>query len=228
MPPLAGQALNAGVRDAANIAWKLAAVIRDGAPDVLIDTYEQERRPHAADMVRLSHLIGKVVMATNHPLVLARDLAINASGLIPPLKHWITQLRFLKQPHYTKGCIVAPTREIGAQMVGSALPQPSLNTEDHGEVPLDQLLGSDWSLVHISVNQEVEIVRLPGGNKAIRGRETASQFSHLTAGTTLIVRPERYVAAVTTRAEEHAALTELARLVPDLGGGKAPCSSRLN
>ena len=78
MPPLAGQALNAGVRDAANIAWKLAAVIRDGAPDVLIDTYEQERRPHAADMVRLSHLIGKVVMATNHPLVLARDLAINA------------------------------------------------------------------------------------------------------------------------------------------------------
>ena len=122
-------------------------------------------------MVRLSHLIGKVVMSTNHPLVLARDLAINSSGLIPQLKHWITQLRFLKQPHYTKGCIVAPTREIGAQMVGSALPQPSLNTEDHGEVPLDQLLGSDWSLVHISVNQEVEIVQLPGGNKAIRGRE---------------------------------------------------------
>lgn len=217
MPPFAGQALNAGVRDAANIAWKVAAVIRDSAPDALIDTYEQERRPHAADMVRLSHLIGKVVMATNQPLVLARDLAINASGLVPPLKRWITQMRFLKQPHYTTGCIVASTRKIGAQMVGSALPQPSLNTEDHKEIPLDQLLGSGWSLVRIGVNQEVEIVQLPGRNKAIRGREVAGQFNHLTAGTTLIVRPDRYVAAVTTRAGERAALTELATLVPSLG-----------
>jgi 3-(3-hydroxy-phenyl)propionate hydroxylase len=44
MPPFAGQGMNSGLRDAANLAWKLAAVIRGEIGAGLLDTYEQERR----------------------------------------------------------------------------------------------------------------------------------------------------------------------------------------
>lgn len=52
-PPTGGQGLNTAVQDAYNLGWKLAAVLA-GAPDVLLDTYEEERRPVAADVLGLS------------------------------------------------------------------------------------------------------------------------------------------------------------------------------
>ena len=52
-PPTGGQGLNTSVQDAYNLGWKLAAVIA-GAPASLLDTYEEERRPIAADMLGLS------------------------------------------------------------------------------------------------------------------------------------------------------------------------------
>ncbi|MFC7384474.1 FAD-dependent monooxygenase [Sphaerisporangium rhizosphaerae] len=51
--PAGGQGLNTGVQDAYNLGWKLARVI-DGAPAALLDTYEEERLPVAADVLGLS------------------------------------------------------------------------------------------------------------------------------------------------------------------------------
>jgi len=48
-PPTGGLGLNCGVQDAHNLAWKLAAVLAGAAPDQLLDSYEAERRPVAAD-----------------------------------------------------------------------------------------------------------------------------------------------------------------------------------
>ncbi|MDD7938383.1 rifampin monooxygenase [Actinomycetospora lutea] len=50
-PPTGGQGLNLGVQDAANLGWKLAAAIAGWAPDGLLDTYEAERHPVAADVL---------------------------------------------------------------------------------------------------------------------------------------------------------------------------------
>ncbi|MDP9793455.1 2-polyprenyl-6-methoxyphenol hydroxylase-like FAD-dependent oxidoreductase [Catenuloplanes nepalensis] len=50
-PPTGGQGLNLGLQDAHNLGWKLAATIRGRAPDGLLDTYEAERRPVAADVL---------------------------------------------------------------------------------------------------------------------------------------------------------------------------------
>ncbi|GAA4424472.1 rifampin monooxygenase [Actinokineospora soli] len=50
-PPTGGQGLNLGVQDAFNLGWKLAAEIAGWAPDGLLDTYEAERRPVAADVL---------------------------------------------------------------------------------------------------------------------------------------------------------------------------------
>ncbi|GAB17135.1 putative Baeyer-Villiger monooxygenase [Gordonia effusa NBRC 100432] len=50
-PPMGGQGLNLGVQDAFNLGWKLAAAIGGWAPADLLDTYESERRPVAADVL---------------------------------------------------------------------------------------------------------------------------------------------------------------------------------
>jgi 2-polyprenyl-6-methoxyphenol hydroxylase-like FAD-dependent oxidoreductase len=52
--PAGGQGLNTGVQDAYNLGWKLGAVLRAGAPDALLDTYEEERRANAAAMLDVS------------------------------------------------------------------------------------------------------------------------------------------------------------------------------
>ncbi|MFT3923768.1 MAG: FAD-dependent monooxygenase [Myxococcales bacterium] len=52
-PPTGGQGLNIGVQDSQNLGWKLAAVL-DGAPDALLDTYQQERLPIAHKVLNLS------------------------------------------------------------------------------------------------------------------------------------------------------------------------------
>ncbi|MEU3980403.1 FAD-dependent oxidoreductase [Streptomyces sp. NPDC026672] len=52
--PAGGQGLNTSVQDAYNLGWKLGAVLRDGAPPALLDTYEEERRGNAARMLGLS------------------------------------------------------------------------------------------------------------------------------------------------------------------------------
>jgi 2-polyprenyl-6-methoxyphenol hydroxylase-like FAD-dependent oxidoreductase len=50
-PPAGGQGLNLGVQDAFNLGWKLAAQVRGWAPETLLDSYQTERRPVAADVL---------------------------------------------------------------------------------------------------------------------------------------------------------------------------------
>jgi len=60
-PPFLGQGMCAGIRDAANLAWKLAAVIRDSAPPHLLDTYQSERQPHVREFIELAIRLGGVI-----------------------------------------------------------------------------------------------------------------------------------------------------------------------
>ncbi len=60
MPPFMGQGMCSGIRDAANLAWKLAEVA-DGADEALLDTYERERRPHVEAVTALSIQAGALL-----------------------------------------------------------------------------------------------------------------------------------------------------------------------
>jgi len=51
-PPLGGQGLNLGIQDAVNLGWKLAQVVKGVSPDTLLDTYQAERHPAAARVLR--------------------------------------------------------------------------------------------------------------------------------------------------------------------------------
>ncbi|MFE3188422.1 bifunctional 3-(3-hydroxy-phenyl)propionate/3-hydroxycinnamic acid hydroxylase [Nocardia sp. NPDC059240] len=57
-PPFIGQGMGAGLRDAMNLTWKLAGVLRGELPATVLDTYETERKPHARAMIRLAKLTG--------------------------------------------------------------------------------------------------------------------------------------------------------------------------
>ena len=76
MSPFGARGLNSGVADAENLAWKLAWVLRGEAPQTLLDSYEAERRPVAAENLRVTDATMRF-MAPRGPLRGAwRDLVL--------------------------------------------------------------------------------------------------------------------------------------------------------
>lgn len=84
MPPYLGQGACSGIRDAANLAWKLHLVLTGAAPEVLLDSYQQERMPHATAVVQMSIMLGKVANTTDPAEAAARDAAFKAGDVPPP------------------------------------------------------------------------------------------------------------------------------------------------
>jgi rifampicin monooxygenase len=74
-PPLGGQGLNLGVQDAFNLGWKLAAAVAGWAPDGLLDTYETERRPVAADVLDTTRAQGELLREEPGPAAVRRLLS---------------------------------------------------------------------------------------------------------------------------------------------------------
>lgn len=62
-PPFIGQGMGAGIRDAANLSWKVAAVIDGTLPADVLDSYEIERKPHARAMIELAVTVGRCMTA---------------------------------------------------------------------------------------------------------------------------------------------------------------------
>lgn len=83
MPPFLGQGMNSGLRDAANLAWKIDAVLRGGAPSHLLDTYEAERRPHVRRIIETAVELGRVACVLDSDLAAERDRLMLA-GEPPP------------------------------------------------------------------------------------------------------------------------------------------------
>jgi flavoprotein hydroxylase len=73
MPPFAGQGMCAGLRDAANLAWKLDLVLRGQAGEALLDSYASERAPHVAAMIQLSVALGRIICVADPAEAAARD-----------------------------------------------------------------------------------------------------------------------------------------------------------
>ena len=237
MPPFAGQGLNAGIRDAANLAWKLATCIHGSGTSALIDTYQRERRPHAVQMIKLSHRIGQIVMTTDSRITPIRDAAITALSVLPTVKDWIVGMRFVRPPHLTQGCVVAASPALptaAAALVGRSLPQPEVQTTDATTTPLDKVLGTGWALITLGGHpprhgtppwpgltpRQIFIHRGVGSAPSRAGVvsvvDSSGVFTELAAGTEsvmLLIRPDRYVAAA-FRPQEAADVT--AALAPYL------------
>lgn len=150
MPVWQGQGYNSGIRDAANLGWKLAAVVTGRADDRLLDTYDIERRKHARAMIDLSTMVGRVISPTDRRVATARDVLIRSASIVPSLKRYVLEMRFKPMPRYEQGAVVhhpGPSSARGAgSPVGTLFIQPRVDTRAQRDVLLDDVLGT-WFAV---------------------------------------------------------------------------------
>ncbi|CAM2782899.1 3-(3-hydroxyphenyl)propionate hydroxylase [Mycobacterium intermedium] len=146
MPVWQGQGYNSGIRDAANLGWKLAAVVSGRAEDRLLDTYDQERRKHARAMIDLSTMVGRVISPTNRRITAARDLLVRSASIVPSLKRYVLEMRFKPMPRYEHGAVVHDEPRRADSPVGTLFIQPRVDTRTEQNVLLDEVLGS-WFAV---------------------------------------------------------------------------------
>jgi 3-(3-hydroxy-phenyl)propionate hydroxylase len=117
MPPFMGQGMCSGIRDAANLAWKLAEVVHEQGDVDLLDTYESERRPHVTAVTALSVEAGRLLSR------LAVDPASTPTPDAPDPTRWSR----------------LPGLDLGGPFpVGHQLPQPDR---------LDESLPDGWAWV---------------------------------------------------------------------------------
>jgi 3-(3-hydroxy-phenyl)propionate hydroxylase len=197
-PPMHGQGLCSGVRDAVNLGWKLAAVLHGRAREELLDTYESERRAHAAAWIRIATEISEM-MNTLDPEVAARR---DEHMLAHPTPAAGTPTPPLGPGMHGDGEIPAPTAIRAAQGVladGTLLDdvtgwrflvaaQPDILAELLGA---DRALLEDDALVHVFSEPRDAV------------RELLEQHGSHRA---LVVRPDRYVLGV---ADDGAGLHEV-------------------
>lgn len=216
MPPMAGQGLNSGVRDAHNLSWKLALVAKGVASEKILDTYEQERKTHAESMIKLSTRMGNILMTTNHRKAAAIRGIFAATKLVPPANRYLTEMRFKPKPAYERGFMQRPRK--GA-WIGRLVPQPPVMLPDGEMVPFDDVLGSGFGLMSINAGpnsfdrfdqpvwdlvtpHRVEVALgdvnpLPS-SKHVSVADVDDRLATAFAahhGEVLLVRPDRYVAA---------------------------------
>jgi 2-polyprenyl-6-methoxyphenol hydroxylase-like FAD-dependent oxidoreductase len=133
MPPFAGQGMCSGLRDAANLAWKLDLVLDGRADDSLLDTYQAERLPSARTAIELSMALGKVICVPDPVEAAARDeaMAAGVDGTAPaPGLPGIDPA--------AGGTFVHPT----SPHAGQQLVQGNV-----GGRPFDEVHGNGWRLV---------------------------------------------------------------------------------
>jgi 3-(3-hydroxy-phenyl)propionate hydroxylase len=88
-PPFIGQGMGAGLRDAMNLAWKLAGVLTGCFPEGVLDTYQVERKPHSTAMIRRAKLIGTAMTAGGELGNLLRRVVAPRLHLVPGLRRQI-------------------------------------------------------------------------------------------------------------------------------------------
>jgi 3-(3-hydroxy-phenyl)propionate hydroxylase len=185
MPPFAGQGMCSGLRDAANLGWKLDAVLKGLANEALLSTYQSEREPHVRALIELAIGMGRVVCTLDRDAAAVRNAGMIASRVagtspLPPL---------LPSP-FTGGCVMA-----GTQAAGLLFPQPTLG-EGSNRVRMDDVLTeSAWLITRRPFAEHrrgLQIVDLESG--ALTPFRVALEKWLADRGVeAVLVRPDRYV-----------------------------------
>lgn len=146
-PPFAGQGMNSGVRDAANLAWKLAAVVNGRMPASLLDTYEIERKPHAWSLIRMAVRIGRFMQPKSVLAAMLAQGALRLSSLYKPARDYVLQLKFKPKPRFFKGFFDTAESRLALVPAGQLLPQPFVEMPGGARVLLDDVLGNGFALL---------------------------------------------------------------------------------
>lgn len=182
-PPTGGQGLNTSVQDAYNLGWKLAAVI-GGAPDRLLDTYEDERRPVAEEMLGLS----------------TRLLEAQKRGSMRRGR----EVQQLDVGYQESALTFEPSLRLGILLPGDRAPDaPLRGAAGRSRRLFDLFAGAHWSLIGYETTREIAAPR--SGlhmHRVGAGHELSDHGGHLrdayglAPGEWVLVRPDGYVGAI--------------------------------
>lgn len=187
MPPFLGQGMCSGLRDAANLAWKLRDVIEGKAPEGLLDSYESERKEHVRAVIELAVEIGGVIQATDPEKARQRDRDLIANP---------TMLRPI-MPRLGKGLhgdrpAPAATRAAQPKLADGTL--------------LDNRVGYRYAVLlslrlHDAFPEIEEIIRAPNFVAVVADGEATDFLAEL--GTeAVVIRPDRYILGVASSPAE--------------------------
>lgn len=204
-PPLFGQGLCAGMRDVANLTWKLDFVRRGLAGAELLDTYESERKPHAQFWVEQAVQAAGFVQTTDPEVAVQRDefLRANPSAAAPVVP------------------ALGPGLHSGSddKVAGYLSIQPQLETGER----LDDVVGVRFliaSTPELFASLSVETrVRIEAGSDivAISEGHGVDQLLDATGVGAVVVRPDRYMLG---GANDSKALEDLINAIPDIATNK--------
>ncbi|MFD9124675.1 bifunctional 3-(3-hydroxy-phenyl)propionate/3-hydroxycinnamic acid hydroxylase [Kitasatospora sp. NPDC059571] len=142
-PPFIGQGMGAGMRDAHNLAWKLARVLTGRASEALLDTYQAERRRHAQQLIRTAVAVGAVMTGGGTGTALARKAVLPVLSRLPGASGLVLSA---VSPPLRPGPL-AGSRGQGHPRPGTLCPQPLLPDADGTPRLLDDLLGEGFALL---------------------------------------------------------------------------------
>jgi hypothetical protein len=200
-PPTGGQGLNTSVQDAYNLGWKLAAVLR-GAPDELLDSYEIERRPVAAEVLGVSTQL----------LQAARRGDISRDRDLHQLDLGYQWSPLALQAHGREGPVCAGDRAPDAPLRGAA-----------GQVRrlFDLFAGAHWTLLGYEAGDErprsragVRIHTIGEGDELRDGEGLFAATYGVAEGDWVLVRPDGYVGAIVRKGTTDALEEYLDRCAP--------------
>jgi len=179
-PPFMGQGMCAGIRDASNLAWKLADVITGRADNALLDSYESERSPHVREFIETAVRLGGVIQTTDPEAARRRD----AEMLARP------QVFTTPQPR------LGPGAHDGTERAGRIGEQPVLSDGRR----IDEVAGYRHALLvdpawrTASADNAVAVV--PANSTAAR------DWLERLGAKAVLLRPDRYIAGIAHEPEE--------------------------
>ena len=220
-PPFIGQGLAAGLRDADNLAWKVAHVLTGRADPDLLTTYHTERRPHAKAMIRKAKLVGWAMTGGQDAAAAVRRLALGAAVRSPGVRDAVASTA---TPRLRAGALRHTStlnRRSRALRAGALVPNPVLCLADGKQLRLDDVLDGapamltagrpQSELVGACRRHDINLIRIAAAPQpATAGCVDACLASGHTTGLqallddpslTVLVRPDRVIAAVGTRSQ---------------------------
>jgi hypothetical protein len=187
--PVGGLGMNTGIQDAANLGWKLAAAVAGWAPDGLLDSYHAERHPVGRSVLRTSGTALRLALLLPRPLRALRTAAIGAAVRAGPL--------VARAAGTVSGIGIAYPAPPGAhRLAGRRAPDIPLAAAGRGPGRLYQALRAG-RFVLLAPAPDQAAARRHAGPWAERA-DWAERVDVATpagaTGTTMLVRPDGYVA----------------------------------
>lgn len=205
MPPWIGQGMCAGVRDVANLCWKLGAVLGGKLPESVLDSYQAERLPHVKEVTERAVKTGKLIIQRSPWRAAVRNHVFRTASRLPYFLAWLRDHRWLPDAHYREGFVA----DNGNRAAGWLLPQPWVVDEKGDTVRLDDIVGGRWTVLHVGSPSDfpawrsagVPILRVAPAGAAPQPDSLVDSAGSLTTwlakkgASAVVVRPDGFVYA---------------------------------